>query len=40
MTVRGIKEALWRTGEDVGKKHTLQMAAALSYTMFFPSFQH
>src|SRR5438045_9274996 len=31
MTVRGIKEALWRTGEDVGKKHTLQMAAALSY---------
>ena len=31
MTVRGITEALWRTGEDVGKKHTLQMAAALSY---------
>ena len=31
MTVRGIKEALWRTVEDVGKKHTLQMAAALSY---------
>src|SRR5436853_6166624 len=31
MTVRGIKEALWRTGEDVGTKHTLQMAAALSY---------
>src|SRR5437763_12569399 len=31
MTVRGIKEALWRTGEDVCKKHTLQMAAALSY---------
>jgi len=31
MTVRGIKEALWRTVEDVSKKHTLQMAAALSY---------
>jgi membrane protein len=31
MTYRGLKEALWRTNEDVGKKHTLQMAAALSY---------
>lgn len=31
MTYRGLKEALWRTGEDVGNKHTLQMAAALSY---------
>src|SRR5438477_13013347 len=30
MTVRGIKEALWRTVEDVSKKHTLQLAAALS----------
>ena len=31
MTLRGIKEALWRTVEDVSGKHTLQMAAALSY---------
>jgi len=31
MTYRGLKEALWRTGEDIGRKHTLQMAAALSY---------
>src|SRR5246127_1650877 len=31
MTVRGLKAALWRTGEDIGRKHTLQMAAALSY---------
>jgi len=31
VTYRGLKEALWRTQEDVGKKHTLQMAAALSY---------
>ncbi|HEY6350913.1 MAG TPA: YihY/virulence factor BrkB family protein [Candidatus Angelobacter sp.] len=31
MTLRGIKAALWRAGEDVGRKHTLQMAAALSY---------
>jgi len=31
MTIRGIKEALWRTVEDVSGKHTLQMAAALSY---------
>ena len=31
MTIRGIKEALWRTVEDVNGKHTLQMAAALSY---------
>src|SRR5215472_2540576 len=31
MTYRGLKEALWRTGEDISRKHTLQMAAALSY---------
>ena len=31
MTIRGIKDALWRTIEDVNGKHTLQMAAALSY---------
>lgn len=31
MTVRGLKQALWRTGEDINNKHTLQMAAALSY---------
>ena len=31
MTLGGIKTALWRTGEDIGGKHTLQMAAALSY---------
>ena len=31
MTYRGLKEALWHTSEDLGKKHTLQMAAALSY---------
>ena len=31
MTYRGLKEALWRTGEDINRKHTLQMAAALSY---------
>jgi|SRR5579864_4074409 len=31
MTFAGLKAALWRTGEDVGRKHTLQMAAALSY---------
>jgi membrane protein len=40
MTYRGLKEALWRTGEDVNRKHTLQMAAALSYYFvisLFPS---
>jgi membrane protein len=31
MTFRGIRRALWRTGEDINRKHTLQMAAALSY---------
>src|SRR5690349_13836225 len=31
MTIRRVKEALWRTGEDISNKHTLQMAAALSY---------
>src|SRR5579872_3383863 len=31
MTIHGLKEALWMTAEDVGKNHTLQMAAALSY---------
>lgn len=31
MSVRGLKNALWRTVEDVNQKHTLQMAAALSY---------
>ena len=40
MTIRGIKEALWRTVEDVSGKHSLQMAAALSYYFvlsIFPS---
>lgn len=31
MTLPGLKHALWRTSEDVSRKHTLQMAAALSY---------
>ena len=31
MTIQNLKSALWRTGEAVVKKHTLQMAAALSY---------
>jgi len=31
MTIHGIKSAIWRTGEDIVRKHTLQMAAALSY---------
>jgi len=31
MTYSGIKDALWHTVEDVPTKHTLQMAAALSY---------
>jgi membrane protein len=31
MTIRRVKEALWRTVEGVNRKHTLQMAAALSY---------
>lgn len=31
MTLGGFKAALWRTSEDISRKHTLQMAAALSY---------
>jgi membrane protein len=31
MTLHGIKDALWRTVENVPQKHSLQMAAALSY---------
>jgi membrane protein len=31
MTFGGIKDALWRTVENVPRKHSLQMAAALSY---------
>jgi membrane protein len=31
MSLSGIKDAVWRTGEDVIQKHTFQMAAALSY---------
>lgn len=40
MTLRGIRDGLWRTVEDVQQKHTLQMAAALSYyyvLSIFPS---
>jgi len=31
MTLRGFREAVGRAVEDINKKHTLQMAAALSY---------
>jgi membrane protein len=31
LTLRGFRAALWRTVEDVTRKHTPQMAAALSY---------
>ncbi|HZU32293.1 MAG TPA: YhjD/YihY/BrkB family envelope integrity protein, partial [Candidatus Angelobacter sp.] len=31
MSFGSIKDAVWRTVEDVPAKHTLQMAAALSY---------
>jgi membrane protein len=31
MTVREFGEALWRTYKDISRKHTFQMAAALSY---------
>jgi membrane protein len=31
MTFHGLKDALWLTVDDVGKNHTLQMAAALAY---------
>ena len=39
--LRRIKDALWRTVEAVPAKHTLQMAAALSYYFvisLFPAF--
>lgn len=41
MRLRRIREALWRTVEGVPTKHTLQMAAALSYYFvisLFPAF--
>lgn len=31
MTLRTLQEAVWRTAEDINRKHTFQMAAALSY---------
>ncbi len=31
MTLHGFKDALWMTADDIGKNHTLQMAAALAY---------
>ncbi|HET9790737.1 MAG TPA: YihY/virulence factor BrkB family protein [Candidatus Angelobacter sp.] len=31
MTFSGIKDAVWRTVEDIFQKHTFQMAAALAY---------
>lgn len=31
LTLRGIRDALWRTLESVPRKHTLQMAAAMAY---------
>jgi membrane protein len=31
MTLHGFGEALWRTYKDISRKHTFQMAAALSY---------
>lgn len=31
MTLRGVRDALWRTVEGVPRKHTLQMAAAMAY---------
>ncbi len=31
MTLRGVRDALWRTVEGVSRKHTLQMAAAMAY---------
>src|SRR6266853_7046112 len=40
-TLGSIKDALWRTIEAVPAKHTLQMAAALSYYFvisLFPAF--
>lgn len=41
MSLSGIKDAVWRTVEAVPTKHTLQMAAALSYYFvisLFPAF--
>ena len=41
MSFGSIKDAIWRTVEDVPTKHTLQMAAALSYYFvisLFPAF--
>ena len=41
MMFGGVKDALWRTVEAVSEKHTLQMAAALSYYFvisLFPAF--
>src|SRR5690242_19994748 len=31
LTFHGVRDALWRTVDDVNRKHTFQMAAALSY---------
>src|ERR1700724_224493 len=31
MTIRGFKEALWLTYEDIGKNHSLQSAASLAF---------
>src|SRR5881275_3596617 len=31
MTFESVRSAFWDTYEDVGRKHTMQMAAALSY---------
>jgi len=31
LTLRGVRDALWRTVEGVPRKHTLQMAAAMAY---------
>jgi membrane protein len=31
LTLRGVRDALWRTVEAVSRKHTFQMAAAMAY---------
>ncbi len=31
LTLRGVREALWRTVDSVSRKHTFQMAAAMAY---------
>ncbi|HEU5413607.1 MAG TPA: YihY/virulence factor BrkB family protein, partial [Candidatus Angelobacter sp.] len=31
LTLRGVRNALWRTVEGVSRKHTFQMAAAMAY---------